>query len=101
MKNLFLLAALAAGSLRAQVNYQYTGKPFTLFSCGGNSLCGTPGPNTNTSYTATDIVTGTLTLDQALPSNLNLQDVSGYSGFKISLNDGHQTMTATAGYTGG
>jgi hypothetical protein len=85
----------------AQVSYQYTGKHFTLFSCGGNSDCSTPGPNANTSYTATDIVTGTLTVSSALPPNLNLQDLSGFSGFKIALNDGHQTMTATATYTGG
>jgi hypothetical protein len=97
------VAWLALSSLPAfaQVTYSYTGNPFTLFSCGGNSLCGTAGPNGNTSYSATDIVTGTLTLATALPGGLTLASISSYPGFKIVLNDGHQTMTATVGYTGG
>ncbi|HKD08558.1 MAG TPA: Ig-like domain-containing protein [Bryobacteraceae bacterium] len=98
---LSLIGACWSSSANAQVTYQYTGNPFTLFTCGGNSLCPTPGPNANSSYTPTDKVTGTLTLATSLPAGLNLQDISGLAGFQISLNDGHQTMTATAGYTGG
>ena len=107
MRKFFIFLALTAAALLAaqtafgQVTYTYTGKPFSLFSCGGNSLCSTPGPNANTSYSATDIVTGTLTLASALPGGLSLADISGYAGFKIALNDGHQTMTAMAGYIGG
>ncbi len=93
--------ALSSLPAAAQVTYQYSGNPFNLFSCGGNSDCSIPGPNANTSYTATDHVTGTLTLNAALPPNLAAQDISTLPGFQISLNDGHQTMTATAGYTGG
>ena len=97
----FATLAFVALPATAQVTYQYAGNPFTLFSCGGNSDCSTPGPNANTSYTASDVVNGTLTLNSALPPNLSSQDVSGLPGFQISLNDGHQTMTARSGYTGG
>ncbi len=85
-------------SVLAQATYQYTGNNFNLFSCGGNSdgvswtLCSTAGPNANTSYTATDHVTATLTLAAALPPNLPITDVSGYAGFGLVMSDGQQTL---------
>ena len=96
---LSLTGVLLSSAASAQVTYQYTGNAFTLFSCGGLTYCGTPGPNT--SYTTNDRVTGTLTLASPLPGSLPLQDISEFPGFQISLHDGHQTMSATAGYIGG
>jgi hypothetical protein len=81
------------------VNYTYTGNHFTLFSCGGNidgvswSLCSTPGPNANSSYTATDKVTGTLSLLNPLPANMPITDVRTYDGFHLTLSDGEHTVT--------
>ena len=93
---------LCAGSAAAQVTYQYTGNPFTLFSCGPNADntatldCSTPAPtNTFTSYTATDFVTATLTLDAPLPANMALADVRSLAGFHLSMNDGQHTVTNT------
>lgn len=83
----------------AQATYTYTGNPFTLFSCGPNSDntgdvdCSTPGPNTYTSYTAANFVSGTLTFTNPLPANLTLQDVTTLPGFQLSLNDGQHTVT--------
>lgn len=91
-----------AASAAAQV-YRYTGNPFTLFSCGpfiddngivtGTRLCATPGPNSNTSYLATDKVTATLTLTSALPANMPLADVRNFAGFQLTMNDGRHTVT--------
>lgn len=83
----------------AQISYLYNGNTFNLFSCGGNTLCPTPNP-ANTSYTRSDFVTATLTLAEPLPPNLYMQDVTGYAGFRLTMADIHQTLTATAGYTG-
>ena len=89
----------------AQATYQYTGHPFTLFSCGpfvdsttglttGTLDCSTPAPtNGLTSYTATDFVSATLTLDAALPASMAIQDVRTFAGFHLSLNDGQHTVT--------
>jgi len=95
-----ILLAFAATSehAAAQVTYSYTGNPFTLFSCGpsgsgGTLACSIPGPNANTSYTATDHVTATLTLDSPLGPNFAYSDISGLAGFSLTLNDGHQTIT--------
>jgi len=82
----------------AQATYSYTGRAFTLFSCGVNEFgntsdCSTPGPNANTSYTATDHVTATLILASPLPANLAIQDVSTFAGFSLSMNDGEHTVT--------
>ena len=104
MKKLFLAIALAAApwTATAQTTYQYTGNPFTLFSCGpsssgtGTLLCATPGPNENTSYTATDFVSATLTVDNPLPANLNLADVTSLPGFQLSMSDGQQTLTGAS-----
>lgn len=91
-----LAVATPAG---AQAVYQYTGNPFTLFSCGpsspgpGTSLCATAGPNINTSYLSTDKVTATLSLTSALPVNLGLTDVRTYPGFQLTMNDGRHTVT--------
>jgi hypothetical protein len=107
MRRAMLACVLAGAGLgvaspaAAQVTYTYTGNPFTLFSCGGSSICGTAGLNANTSYTGTDLVTATLELSAALAPNLVFQDVSGLAGFRLTLRDQHQTMVAVAGYTGG
>jgi hypothetical protein len=90
-----------AASAAAQVVYNYTGNSFTLFSCGGSSLCAIAGPNANTSYTATDEVTAKLELSAPLAPNLVFQDVSGLAGFRLTLEDRLQVMVATAGYLGG
>ena len=86
-------AVTAAGP----VVYHYTGNPFTLFSCGasdGSGACPTPAPaNTFTSYTATDHITATLTLDAPLPANASFLDLKTLPGFQLSLSDGHQTLT--------
>ena len=97
--SVYTLVALAATPAAAQTTYQYTGNPFTLFSCGphssgtGTLLCATPGPNLNTSYLATDYVTATLVLDAPLPANMAITDVRGFPGFSLTLNDGRHTVT--------
>jgi len=83
----------------AQATYTYQGNPFTLFSCGpavpppGDVLCSTPGPNSFTSYTAGNSVSGTLSFASPLPPNMSLQDVKGLPGFQLTLNDGQHTVT--------
>jgi len=94
-----LAMVLSSQTAKAQTTYSYTGNPFTLFSCGpvvpgpGDVLCSTPGPNTFTSYTAANFVSGTLTFTNPLPANLSLQDVTGLQGFQLTLNDGQHTVT--------
>lgn len=104
---LLALCLIVAGSsltALAQSTYTYTGHPFTLFSCGpyfdttlgmvtGTLDCSTPGPNANTSYTAADFVSATLTLSSPLPANMALADVSTLPGFALSMNDGQHTVT--------
>lgn len=94
------LATTAALPAAAQAVYSYSGNPFTLFSCGpsstgiGTALCSTPAPtNPNTSYTATDVVTATLTLSSPLPASLALTDVRNHAGFQLSMSDGRHTVT--------
>jgi hypothetical protein len=92
-------SVLSARPAIAQATYTYHGNPFTLFSCGpavpppGDVLCSTPGPNSFTSYTAADFVSGTLTFTNPLPANMTLQDVTGLAGFQLILNDGQHTVT--------
>ena len=86
----FLAAAQPAA---AQATYDYVGSPFTLFSCGGGSLCTTPGPNSNTSYISGDRVTATITLDDPLEANLPLTSITGRPGFHVTLNDGRHTVS--------
>jgi hypothetical protein len=105
LKNIYvalagMALAISAVPLAAQT-YQYTGKPFTLFSCGptsaGNATldCPSPAPgNPLTSYTATDHVTATLTFDAPLPAGLVSENVKLLPGFKLTMNDGHQTLSA-------
>lgn len=101
-----LLAAAAflmtQTALAQTTTYQYTGNPFTFFSCGPSN----PGPgtldcfnapaprNTLTSYTATDHVAATLSFSAPLPANLNYQDVKSFAGFQLSMSDGHQTLVS-------
>jgi hypothetical protein len=91
---------LLGGRASAQVSYQYTGNQFNLFSCGTNSTdngttdCSTPGPNANTSYSASNFVTATLTVTSALPPNLNFQSVTGLPGFQVTMSDGQQTLSS-------
>ena len=91
---------LASQPVGAQTNYSYTGNNFTLFSCGVNSTndgtidCSTPAPtNTHTSYTATNHVTATLTLDSPLGPNFAFADVRALPGFHLTLDDGQHTVS--------
>jgi hypothetical protein len=72
--------------------YSYTGNKFNLFTCEGDSLCATPNAG-YTSYTTDDFVTATLTLDEALPGNKELMDITNLSGFRLEIYDGHQLLT--------
>jgi len=101
-----LMIATLGASASAQVSYQYTGNPFTLFSCGPNADdtatmdCSTPAPaNIHTSYTATNHVTATLTLATPLGPNFTFADVSTLPGFHLTLDDGQHTVSTpiTAG----
>jgi hypothetical protein len=101
-----LMIATLGASASAQATYQYQGNPFTFFSCGPNADdtatmdCSTPAPtNTHTSYTATDHVTATLTLDTPLGPNFPYSDVSTLPGFQLTLDDGQHTVSTpiTAG----
>jgi hypothetical protein len=92
--------ALSSQAALAQTSYDYKGNPFNLFSCGPNEDntatmdCSTPAPaNTFTSYTATDFVSATLTLDSPLGANFTLQDVRTLPGFALIVNDGQHTVT--------
>jgi hypothetical protein len=99
----FIIASLS-GSGFAQATYRYTGNPFTFFSCGPNADdtatmdCSTPAPtNIHTSYTATDHVTATLTLDAPLGPNFAYSDVRTLPGFSLTLDDGeHMVSTPLA-----
>jgi len=95
-----LLIATLGASASAQATYQYHGNPFTLFSCGpnpngpGSISCSTPYPtNTLTSYTATDHVSATLTLDSPLAPNFSYADISSLPGFHLTLDDGQHTVS--------
>lgn len=95
----WMLTSLAQPAF-AQATYTYTGHPFTLFSCGPNADntatmdCSTPAPtNPNTSYTATNFVSATLTLSSPLPANFAIQDVRTLAGFHLTMNDGQHTVT--------
>lgn len=92
--------AAGAPLAAAQAVYQYTGNPFTLFSCGPTADnmatldCSTPAPtNPYTSYLATDRVTATLSFTNPLPADMAIQDVRTLAGFQLTMNDGHQTLT--------
>ena len=108
MQKYFISIVLIATALSlpasAQINYTYTGNPFTLFSCGpfvqngvttGTSDCPTPGPNANTSYKTGDHISATLTLTTPLGPNLTLVDVRGLPGFVLILGDGEQTLSTS------
>jgi hypothetical protein len=98
-----ILIAVSGTSERAaaQATYSYTGNPFTFFSCGPNAddtatldCSAAPAPgNPHTSYTATDHVTVTLTLDSALGPNFAYSDIRNLSGFLLTLNDGEHTVS--------
>jgi hypothetical protein len=81
--------------LKSAMNIE--GTPLTISHAGGGPdrglLCSTPDPAL-TSYTTSDFVQATLTFDQPLPANLHLQDVTGFPGFRLTINDGHQTLVS-------
>src|SRR5258707_740981 len=97
----FLTAALSLRAVNLST-YQYTGKPFTLFSCGPSGTVGTldcPWGDSRivSSYSPSDFVLATLKLSSPLAPNLNLQDVTGLPGFQLTISDGVQTFsTATS-----
>ena len=102
--SLALIIAALSPPASAQINYTYTGNPFTLFSCGpfidmgvvtGTLDCTTAGPNANTSYKTGDHVSATLTLTTPLGANLTLADVKSLPGFVLTLNDGEQTLSTS------
>lgn len=107
MESAFVLVAMVCACFTlsgqpaaAQVSYEYTGRPFTLFSCGpsgpGTGDCPWGDPRIVSSYTPSDFVSATLKLSTALGPNLNFQDVSGLPGFQLTMSDGVQTFsTAT------
>ena len=66
-------------------------------SCTFNSSVATTNPPASL-YTTNDFVKATLTFDQPLPANLHYQDVTGYPGYQLIMNDGHQTLTEGALY---
>ena len=90
------LLALPSRALASPVIYLYVGNNFDTFSCGGGFLCADPTPE-QSSYTTDDFVTATLTLEQALPGGLYLQDITGFAGFELIMNDGHQQLVLEAG----
>jgi hypothetical protein len=90
---------ISAQSAAAEVTYKYTGSPFTQFSCGPDPSrpdtlrCPTPAPaNPLTSYTTSDFVSVTVTLNAPLPPNAFVNLVTE-PGFHMTLSDGHQTLT--------
>jgi hypothetical protein len=98
-----ILFGITATSERAaaQATYSYTGNPFSFFSCGPNQAntatvdCSAdPAPgNPLTSYTATDHVTATLTVDSALGPNFAYSDIRNLPGFALTLDDGEHTVS--------
>ncbi len=90
------------GSADAQVTYNYHSQNFNTFSCGPSGSqyggvidCSNPGPG-QTTYSTGDYVFAWLTLSQALPPNLNMQDVHTLPGFQLTMSDGQQTLTSAA-----
>lgn len=101
----FVSLLLSSQPASAQVTYRYTGNRFTGFVCGLRSAegkisdCSEGGPVQNP-YTTDDFVSATLTLDESLPGNLNLQDITGFAGFKLTMNDGQQELTPESALSG-
>lgn len=100
LATIFIAFAATGERAAAQAVYNYTGNPFNLFSCGPSSPgpgtidCSTPSPtNPDTSYTATDHVTATLTLDSPLGPNFAYADISSLPGFSLTLNDGEHMVS--------
>ena len=81
---------------RATTSYQYTGKPFNLFSCGDAPDCPIPAPgNVDTSYSTSNFVTATLTLSGPLSPNTTYTDLTSGDGvhlLQLTLSDGTQTL---------
>ncbi|CBL46014.1 Hypothetical protein HDN1F_24310 [gamma proteobacterium HdN1] len=93
------LCLLSIPIVHAEVTYQYTGNHFTMFSCGptsdnmGTLNCSTAAPaNSFTTYTSTDHVIATLTLDEPLGANFPYSDIRALPGFQLVLNDGQHTV---------
>jgi hypothetical protein len=64
------------------VAYLYEGHPFERFE----------GP----SYSTDDFVSAVLVLDDPLPPNLSLEDITDLAGFEFVITDGHQTLTGVS-----
>jgi hypothetical protein len=97
----WVAVTLSARPAHAQAVYTYRGNPFSTFSCGPNAefpsteVCETPAPtNPYTSYTASNFITITLTLNEALPANTTLccDQLVTRPGFSVVMNDGQQTI---------
>lgn len=95
----FIWMAVSNQTAFSQVAYSYIGRPFNLFSCGGDTICSTPNP-ASTSYTANDFVAATFTVAHPLPGNLSLQDIRGLAGFSLTMYDGRQKMILEPGTPG-
>jgi hypothetical protein len=63
------------------VEYQYTGNPYTFAT---------------SPYTTNMFVTARIRLDNPLPSDLSFSDISGLSGFVLTMNDGIETLTSAS-----
>jgi len=68
-------------ALPRPVEYQYTGNPYT---------------SAIPPYTTAMFVTASIRLDNPLPSGLSLADVTGLSGFVLTMNDGIETLTSSS-----
>ena len=79
---LFVIISISGtvNSASAVAIYTYTGNPFTVVL----------GP-----YTTDNFISATLTLDNPLAANLASVDVTGFSGFSLTMSDGQQILTDT------
>jgi hypothetical protein len=97
-----LAGLLTAQPASAQAVYTYSGHQFNLFSCGPNgdntgtlTCASSPAARAHSSYVLEppSFVTAMLTLGSPLPANSPMQDVTGLTGFHLTMSDTRQTLT--------